>query len=55
MVPLVIGWLGGKIGLRYGMMFLYLTLGYLMIIGFLARPHITNATILNKRQKEGNA
>lgn len=54
-VPLVIGWLGGKIGLRYGMMFLYLTLGYLMSIGFWARPLITNATILNKRQKEGNA
>lgn len=54
-VPLVIGWLGDRFGLRYGMMFLYLTLGYLMSIGFWARPLITNATILNKRRQEERA
>ncbi|HSP06659.1 MAG TPA: MFS transporter, partial [Acidobacteriota bacterium] len=51
-VPLVIGWLGDRIGLRYAMMTLYLTLAYLMSIGFWARPLITNATILNKRREE---
>ena len=51
-VPLVIGWLGDMIGLRYGMIFLYLTLGYILSIGFWARPLITNATIRKKSQPE---
>lgn len=48
-VPLVIGKLGDVIGLRYAMMFLYLTLGYIISVGFWARPLITNATITTKR------
>jgi fucose permease len=44
-VPLVIGWLGDLVGLRQGMLFLYLTLGYILGIGFWARPLINNATI----------
>ena len=51
-VPLAIGWLGDMIGLRYGMLFLYLTLGYILSIGFWARPLITNATIRKKTQPE---
>jgi fucose permease len=53
LVPLVIGWLGDRLGLRLGMMFLYLTLAYILSIGFWARPLINNATIrLRKRRAE---
>jgi fucose permease len=51
LVPLVIGWLGDRLGLRFGMMFLYLTLAYILSIGFWARPLITNATISLKKKK----
>ena len=51
-VPLVIGWIGDRAGLRYGMMFLVIPLAYILSIGFWARPLITNATIRKKRQKE---
>jgi len=43
--PLIIGWLGDRLGLRVGMLFLYLTLGYILSIGLWARPLITNKTI----------
>jgi fucose permease len=43
-VPLVIGRLGDYAGLRAGMMFLYLTLGWVLSIGFWARPIVTNKT-----------
>jgi fucose permease len=44
-VPLIIGGLGDLFGLRIGMMFLYVTLGYILSIGFWAKPLITNKTI----------
>ena len=44
-VPLIIGWLGDLSGLRTGMLFLYLTMGYILSIGFWAKPIITNKTI----------
>jgi fucose permease len=44
-VPLIIGWLGDALGLRTGMLFIYLTMGYILSIGFWARPLITNKTI----------
>jgi FHS family L-fucose permease-like MFS transporter len=44
-VPLVIGWLGDDFGLRTGMCFLYLTLGFILSIGFWAKPIISNKTI----------
>jgi FHS family L-fucose permease-like MFS transporter len=47
--PLIIGWLGDRFGLRVGMLFLYLTLGYILSIGFWARPLITNKTISSAR------
>jgi FHS family L-fucose permease-like MFS transporter len=50
-VPLIIGWLGDLFGLRFGMMFLYLTFGYIFSIGLWAKPLITNETIRLKRQK----
>ncbi len=51
-VPLIIGWLGDIFGLRQGMFFLYLTLGYLLSIGILAKPIINNETVSSKNKKE---
>jgi len=50
-VPLIIGWLGDMFGLRTGMFFLYVTLGYLLSIGIWAKPLITNETISSKKEK----
>ncbi|MEX2605161.1 MAG: sugar MFS transporter [Gracilimonas sp.] len=44
-VPLIIGSLGDLIGLRFGMLFLYLTFSYILSIGFWAKPLISNKTI----------
>ena len=53
LVPLAVGWLGDRLGLRLGMMFLYLTLAYILSIGFWSRPLIANATIrLRKKRAE---
>jgi fucose permease len=51
LVPLAVGWLGDRLGLRFGMMLLYLTLAYILSIGFWSRPLITNATISLRRKK----
>ena len=51
-VPVIIGWLGDMFGLRWGMTFLYLTLGYILSIGFWARPLVSNETFSSKRAKE---
>jgi MFS transporter, FHS family, L-fucose permease len=50
-VPLIIGGLGDALGLRTGMFFLYITLGYILSIGFWAKPLITNQTVFNKKEK----
>jgi fucose permease len=50
-VPLIVGWLGDLVELRFGMFFLYLTMGYILSIGIWARPIITNKTI-SMGQKE---
>lgn len=50
-VPLLIGQLGGVFGLRMGMVFLYVTIGYLFSMGIWAKPIISNATI-QKRKNE---
>lgn len=44
-VPFVIGSIGDLLGLRTGLFFLYLTLGYVTGIGFWASPIISNKTI----------
>lgn len=49
-VPLIIGGLGDLFGLRYGMLFLYITLGYILSIGIWAKPLIKNVTIDFKRK-----
>ena len=48
--PLIIGWLGDHLGLRSGMLFLYLTMAYILSIGFWAKPIITNKTIFDKKE-----
>ena len=54
-VPLIIGGLGDAFahsgGLRTGMFFLYITLGYILSIGFWARPLVTNQTVFHKTEK----
>lgn len=44
-VPLIIGSLGDAFGLRFGMFFLYITFGYILSIGFWAKPLVSNKTI----------
>jgi len=48
-VPLIIGGLGDALGLRTGMFFLYITLGYILSIGFWAKPLITNKTLFDNK------
>lgn len=49
LVPLIIGGLGELIGLRMAMLFLLVTLGYVLSIGVWARPLVNNATIKNPK------
>jgi fucose permease len=42
---LAVGWLGDRYGLRIGMLLVYVTLGYILSIGFWATPLIDNATM----------
>lgn len=51
LMPPVIGFLGGLVGLRQGMFLLYLTLGYILSIGVWARPLIVNETMAMKKKK----
>lgn len=44
-MPLWIGQIGNHLGLRAGMMLLYLTFGWILGIGFWARPLIQNRTM----------
>ncbi len=44
-LPLLVGWLGDRVGLRLGMTVLYLTLAYILSIGLWARPLVANATL----------
>jgi FHS family L-fucose permease-like MFS transporter len=44
-VPLIIGWIGDLVNLKIGLLFLFLTLGFIFSIGFWANPLITNKTI----------
>ena len=50
-LPLVVGWLGDHFGLRGGMCILFATLGYVLSIGFWAKPTVTNKTIRLFRKK----
>jgi FHS family L-fucose permease-like MFS transporter len=48
-VPLIIGRIGDYAGLRSGLAFLYVTFGFVLSVGFWARPMINNATIRLKK------
>ena len=48
-VPLIVGGLGDVFGLRVGMLFLYVTFGYILSIGFWSKPLITNEIIGAKK------
>ncbi len=50
-VPLIIGKLGDAFGLRIGMMFLFLTFGFIASIGFWAKPLVNNAIVSAKRDE----
>jgi fucose permease len=44
-IPLVIGFLGDYFTLKYGMLFLYITFGYILSIGIWAKPLINNSQL----------
>lgn len=54
-VPVIIGALGDVFGLRSGMLFLYLTFGYILSIGFWATPLVNNETIAFGKEKAESA
>ncbi len=45
LIPLIVGLLGDYFSLKYGMLFLYVTLGYILSIGIWAKPLINNSQI----------
>ena len=51
-VPLIIGRIGDAFGLRAGMMFLYLTFGWILGVSFWAKPLIANVTLRNKKAQQ---
>jgi len=51
-IPLIIGAIGDHWGLRTGMLFLYITLGYILTVGFWAKPIIKNKTIQDSRKEK---
>jgi fucose permease len=44
-VPMLVGQLGNVFGLRAGMHVVFLTLAYILAIGFWAKPLVNNATM----------
>lgn len=48
LVPFIVGALGDFIGLKYAMMFLYVTLAYIFFIAFKAKPLVDNKTVAFK-------
>jgi fucose permease len=51
LVQLLIGALGNLFGLKAGMCFIYVTISYMLSIGFWAKPLITNKTIFDKKNE----
>jgi MFS transporter, FHS family, L-fucose permease len=45
LVPLMVGMLGDRIGLRYAMLTVFATLGFILSIAWWARPLIRNETV----------
>jgi len=51
-VPLIIGRIGDAFGLRTGMLFLYLTFGWVLGVAFWAKPLIANVTLRDKKAQQ---
>jgi FHS family L-fucose permease-like MFS transporter len=49
-VPLLVGLLGDRFGLRIGLLSVFVTLGYILSVCFWARPLVRNQTILTERK-----
>jgi MFS transporter, FHS family, L-fucose permease len=49
-VPLLVGLLGDRFGLRIGLLSVFATLGYILSVCFWARPLVRNKTILTERK-----
>jgi fucose permease len=47
-IPLIIGGIGDRYGLRAGMLLLYVTFGFVLSVGLWARPLINNALLGSK-------
>ena len=52
LVPLLIGGVAELVGLRWAMLILLLTLGYIFSIGLWAKPLITNATLKSSKKQQ---
>ena len=52
LLPLLIGVLGDWIGLRFALMVLFLSVGYILSMGFWAKPLIRNETLSLKRRRK---
>ena len=50
-VPLLVGLLGDRFGLRVGLLSVFVTLGYILSVCFWARPLVRNETILTDRKR----
>jgi fucose permease len=48
-IQLIVGRLGDMFGLKFGMLFIYFTLSYILSIGIWAKPLINNETIKIKK------
>jgi fucose permease len=48
-VPLIVGSLGDAMGLKAGLFFLFITLAYILFIGFWSKPLINNQLIGQKK------
>lgn len=51
-IPLIMGAVSDQFGLTVGMTLLFLTMGYILSIGFWAKPLINNATIGSKKKNK---
>jgi fucose permease len=49
-VQVLIGGLANLFGLRAGMLFIYITMGYILSVGFWAKPLVTNQTIFDEKR-----
>lgn len=47
-MPVIIGRVGDHLGLRNGLVLLYLTFGFIFSVGFWAKPLVNNATLRRK-------